>query len=207
MAAFFFSLLIICSYFLFSNSRGTLWNKVEKKRMILNGIFIINLQPAFLKARHPPRSSHKFNRSTAIFSNSILLPDAVTPRCHTGWRLQSHNSSFGCDRHSDLAYSIVNIVLSEPPLSDSLTQRAFHFTRPHFHPFPAFFERGPAVWKKKKNDRPALLFRIYCNLCLYTLACVQSVWLEMAVSCPHMCKHVGVFLWRRSKKECVWVCV
>lgn len=118
--------------------------------MILNGIFIINLQPAFLKARHPPHSSHKFNRSAAIFSNSILLPDAVTPRCHTGWRLQSHNSSFGCDRHSDLAYSIVNIVLSEPPLSDSLTQRAFHFRRPHFHPFPAFFERGPAVWKKKK---------------------------------------------------------
>lgn len=147
----FFSLLIICSYFLFSNSRGTLWNKVEKKRMILNGIFIINLQPAFLKARHPPHSSHKFNRSAAIFSNSILLPDAVTPRCHTGWRLQSHNSSFGCDRHSDLAYSIVNIVLSEPPLSDSLTQRAFHFRRPHFHPFPAFFERGGALFEKKKK--------------------------------------------------------
>lgn len=172
--------------------------------MILNGIFIINRNAAGVPKS--PTSSPQFPQVQS--QRCYLFQLYITPRCSNTplshgvtititqqllWLRHTVRSRIQYRKHC-----LIGAAALWQPHSES-----FPLQTATFSPIPRILRAGARCLNKKKNDRPALLFRIYCNLCLYTLACVQSVWLEMAVSCPHMCKHVGVFLWRRSKKECV----
>lgn len=147
----FFSLLIICSYFLFSNSRGTLWNKVEKKKNDTKWYFHHKFAAGVPKS---PTSSPQFPQVQS--QRCYLFQLYITPRCSNTplshgvtititqqllWLRQTLRSRIQYRKHC-----LIGAAALWQPHSES-----FPLQTATFSPIPRILRAGARCLKKKKK--------------------------------------------------------